>query len=573
MKKQNNLFKLKERYKMIKNPLKDIGSKYEPTDADNKNISDTQSNVNKIYDLAGKKKSIIGAAKDNIFEFPVFIASSVSLEYATATNSLLEQLYASYLQMAISIDPIINSKDLAAGKQFAKFKTNTNRYLEYTDMTYAHDACHNVCECDGIVTEFDMITCDDKTAKIINEYCDYVPLSEFSHFFQEEYDEYDSDDDYINDRVAKIVAGKINQRADEKHSMEKEKHELAKGKDVREKEADADRAYHMGLQDDDLRRKADDYPEDRQMLKDKHSWDKDKHDNDKGKDERDKEKHGWDKEDRDGNKSKLDKENKLKDAQLDDYGRKAKDHDEDRQMARERHGMDMKVKAPQFIDETKIQKLNTMKPLLMTVNLRIENDKSGLSERPMEYIIGVKTFSRLIDADILPEVVEYPLKEMDKIARKAKWRAGELKFFKDILFKIKQKKQTAYDSRDSKRKWYRRLYDLAHKQNYTKGRDMMNNGFEHGIPNATMIISQSDVVNIKAQTGIDMLNGSKATKFCRELFLMAFIVIDTDAESIKILIPDMHNDYEIHSLASVNKQLAALSTAGTKTNDLLKLLG
>lgn len=568
MKKQNNLFKLKERYKMIKNPLKDIGSKYEPTDADNKNISDTQSNVNKIYDLTGKKKSIIGAAKDNIFEFPVFIASSVSLEYATATNSLLEQLYASYLQMAISIDPIINSKDLAAGKQFAKFKTNTNRYLEYTDMTYAHDACHNVCECDGIVTEFDMITCDDKTAKIINEYCDYVPLSEFSHFFQEA----DNDDaekarlEEINRMVAKMVADEHLKNAKEKHEMEKEKHAINKDKDSREELLDAQKY-------DDNKRKARDYTDDRQMLKDKHGWDKDKRDNDIGKNERDKEKHGWDKEDRESNKSKLDKENKLKDAQLDDYGRKAKDHDEDRQMARERHGVDMKVKAPQFIDETKIQKLNTMKPLLMTVNLRIENDKSGLSERPMEYIIGVKTFSRLIDADILPEVVEYPLKEMDKIARKAKWRAGELKFFKDILFKIKQKKQTAYDSRDSKRKWYRRLYDLAHKQNYTKGRDMMNNGFEHGIPNATMIISQSDVVNIKAQTGIDMLNGSKATKFCRELFLMAFIVIDTDAESIKILIPDMHNDYEIHSLASVNKQLAALSTAGTKTNDLLKLLG
>ena len=540
---------------MIKNPLKDMSSKYEPNDDDKSRISDIDSNVGTIDKLMRGKKSIIGAAKDNIFEFPVFVASSVPLDYATATNSLLEQVYASYLQMAISIDPIVNSKDLAAGKQFAKFKTNTNKYLEYTDMTYAHDACHNVCECDGIVTEFDMITCDDRDAKIINEQCDYVPLSEFSHFFQE-----------ADDAAAYLNSAEYKKQRDEEHEWKRQKNE-------REKQSDSDRAYHMGLQDDDLRRKAGDYPEDRQMLKDKHTWDKDKHDNDSGKNERDKEKHGWDKEDRDANKSKLDKENKLKDAQLEDYDRKAKDHDEDRQMARERHGVDMKVKSPQFIDETKIQKLNTMKPLLMTVNLRVENDKSGLSERPMEYIIGVKTFSRLIDAEILPEVVEYPLKEMDKIARKAKWRAGELKFFKDILFKIKQKKQSAYDSKDKKRKWYRRLYDLAHKQNFSSGRDIITKGFEHGIPNATMVISQADVVNIKSQTGIDMLKGSTATKFCKELFLMAFIVIDNDAESIKMLIPDLHSDFEIHSLASVNKQLAALDTAGTKTRDMFKLLG
>ena len=51
---------------------------------------------------------------------------------------------------------------------------------------------------------------------------------------------------------------------------------------------------------------------------------------------------------------------------------------------------------------------------------------------------------------------------MDKISRKVKWRAGELKFFKDLVFRIKEKKQTAADSRDPNRKWYRRLYELAH---------------------------------------------------------------------------------------------------------------
>ena len=53
------------------------------------------------------KRSIIGMAAKNTFEFPVFVSKSVPLDYATATNSLLEQIYASYLQMAISLTPVI----------------------------------------------------------------------------------------------------------------------------------------------------------------------------------------------------------------------------------------------------------------------------------------------------------------------------------------------------------------------------------------------------------------------------------------------------------------------------------
>ena len=230
-----------------------------------------------------------------------------------------------------------------------------------------------------------------------------------------------------------------------------------------------------------------------------------------------------------------------------------------------------------------------MKPLMMTVNMSYKSNDGNIS-RPIEYVVGVKTHCRIVDADILPEVAEYPIKEMDKLSRKAKWRAGELKFWKDIVFNIKGKKQSAIDSRDPKRKWYRRLYDLAHMQGDATTATMIEGGKGTGVfkafmntvmkkgrptgvmPNVAMIISKSDVDNIKAQTKIDLLKGSTAKSFCSELFLIALVVIDTDAESIKMMMPDLHDAYEVHSLASVNKQLASLDTVGTKTRDILKAL-
>lgn len=441
----------------------------------NKSVDNIVSRSGKIYDKFSKKKSIIGLAKENIFEFPVFVADSVPLEYATATNSLIEQVYASYLQMAISIDPIVDVKDLESGRHLKKFKTDTNQYLEHTDMIYAHEACHNTIERDECVVEFNMTTLLDEDINVIVEHFNYEPLSEFNHYFQEAKKPDDDDDD-----------AKEKRRLDADLTKEK----LA---DIKKKNENYDKEHK----------------EDRTRLSESHA------------------------------------------------------------MSKEKHAYDTKTKSPQFIDETKLQKLNTMKPLLMTVNVRVRDEKSGLSDRPVEYIIGVKTFARLIDADILPEVVKYPLKEMNKIKRKARWRAGELKFFKDIIFKIKEKKQSAFDARDKKRKWYRRLYELAHKENYQS--NIFKGKAEDGIPNATIIISQSDVINIKSQTGIDMFDSNNAVSFCKELFLMSLVVVDSDTESIKVLVPDLHDDFEIHSIASINKQLSMLDTSGSKTRDILKL--
>ena len=249
-----------------------------------------------------------------------------------------------------------------------------------------------------------------------------------------------------------------------------------------------------------------------------------------------------------------------------------------------------KTDAPRLMDEEKIQKINSLKPLIFSVTLKVQDPK-GFAV-PIEYMVGVKMFARRVDADMLPEIASYPLKEMNAFMRDAKWRAGELKFFKDIIFRISQKKQTAIDSKDKNRRWYRRLYELAHttgdstsvtkmttdhalnplrfiKNIITGKKDKPTYGF---IPDTSIVITKADVDNINRETGIDLLDDKQAFRFCKQLFLMSFVVIDIDGESIKMMTPDLHKTFEVHSIASVNKQLAMLDTSGVKTDALLKAL-
>lgn len=557
-------------------------------------------------------KSIIAAAKGNLFEFPVFISSSVQLDYATATSSLLEQIYASYLQSALSLNPIVDESLVRNKTPFAKFQSDTNRYVEYTDMDYAHDAVHNeVVMENGDSLEFDMMNIEDRDGKVIVEYYNKRPLSEFDHYFQEQ-----DAKDYEIERLTKKLenASKhIKDLKDDLSDANSRKDYFSKTAASASARADreakrADAAEQRGIdaatlanyenQLNDYKKEIDDAKEAlkesknranemeslRKLKKEIDDADKeynlavDKFNYQKSKDTRD--------------EARADKRDKLESDKFEHTKERERQTDEIRERERaEDWKRDLKfkysVKAPEMLDESKIKKLNTMKPLMMNVQFHVQ-DKTGALSEAINYVVAVKTYNRIIDADTLPDVAEYPLKEMNKIARKAKWRAGELKFFRDIVFKVKQKKQTAVDSRDPKRKWYRRLYELAHMTGDAptkaaiKGKNItwsvvksqIEDDFDFGvIPNSTLVISSNDVVNVKAKTGIDLLNGHTATKLCKELFLIAMVVIDTDAESIKILLPDNHDDYEVHSLASVNKQLAELSTAGSKTRDIFKLLG
>ena len=543
-------------------------------------IGDTKAKAN-INAGAYPTASIVKRASKNVFEFPVFVSSSVPVDYATAINSLVEQVYASFVQMAISQNPVISAADMKAGTPFKSLKTNVTKYLEYTDptmMPYAHDACHNVIDTDEGFVEFDMISLDDKSCKIINEALDYQPLSEFDHFFQEAFD-------------AKKQDAKIEKLEDKIDKLEAEEEKInGYGKQRKLVDSETKRLEEIRKQLPGLKRD----------LKDARDWrvkrggfEKDTAEfNDRVGQRRDENGTITTRADRaeareiEQNENARKRNAREQEAHDDKMGRKKNDLGEETTRAQrqeerdeEQHRLDMvkgkadlKAKAPQLMDETKINKLNTMKPLMMTVGVRVMDDRNQISDL-VDYVIGVKTHCRMIPAEVLPDFAAYPEKTMNFVARKAKWRAGELKFL-DFVFARKEKKQAAYDSRDPKRKWYHRLYTLAHSKGSSKiAREITGSKNSEGlIPNVTMVLTKADVDMIEGTNGIDLLKGSTAARICKELFLIAMIVVDTDAQSIKMLLPDTSTEYEVHSLASVNKQLATLDSASDVSREVSKMM-
>ena len=491
----------------------------------------------------GPAQSIAARAAKNIFEFPVFVSKSVPLNYATATCSLLEQMYASFLQMTISLAPIVDMEAIHSGNPFSGLKTaSINSFLECGDWEFSQEACYNRIQSENGTFEFSLVQYNDDTAHAILESVENMNIDHYTHFFTEaktddkgkgkdkdkgpkplretELDELGYRNEPITDDKGNVIGQKTTTRKDRQEVRDQAR-------------AEDDLGYQFDGNGGVTTRA--DRKEQREELASQMNFQKTKNDH---------------------IRTRIDSINQAE------------------------------MQAPVMLRDQDVTKINTMKPLLMNAQMGyVEKNNSGeaIGIQKMNYVVGVKTFVRLIDPKMMPEVVKFPDKN-NVLLKRAKYRAGELKYWRDFKFDIKGKKQAAYDiGMTPEKKWYHRLYQMAHLRDDAlapmmaagglKGLSKKWNTARTGmIPNCSIVITQEDVNYIKSETGKDLMKPGTAASLCREMFLISFVVIDIDQEAVKILIPDMHKDFEVQSLDAINKQLSVLNTSGVKTNEIFKHL-
>lgn len=518
-------YKTPEDKKKFEDELEDFTNKY------GKIISTGTQLFRKLK--AGKNSSIVKLAKKNIFEFPVFVSSSIPLTYATATSTLLEQMYASFVQMTLSQTPIVNAADIgdnAGGNDpFRRLRsTDVNDFLESYELAFQKDSVHNfiINEQTENTFEFNILSYPDNEASVILEAVEHMNVDPYEHFFQES-------------------------KANKPKSKDDSKSDKPKPNDVEAAKAEA-----------------------KKILKEMHNEEraKIKEQNEDNAEER---------------------------AQASEKRAQAREIRDQQKAGRESLETSIKVNEarfgipPKMLKEGDINKLNTMKPLMMEAHFgACTKDKdgniTGIEQQSM--ILGIRSYCRMVNSEELPEMAKYS-DSKNILMKHAKYRAGEIKYWRDFKFDIKGKQNDVYENiKSPEKKWYKRLYQMAHMRDdaiaplvarrgiggaIQKIDSEANNGM---IPNCSLVISQSDVDYIKAITsqngrqGINLINPSTARKLCSDMFLIALVVIDSDQESVKIFIPDINSDWEVQSIDAINRQIATMNAAGIKSNEIFKAL-
>ena len=525
-----------------KDKLFSIPRNAEDKEAFNKELKDFEQKYGKVLSTGtelftklkyGKNRSIVQNAKQNIFEFPVFVASSVPLTYATATATLLEQMYASFVQMTLSQTPVVDARDISSnGKEASDpFRylrsTDVNDFLESYELEFQKDSVHNIIvnEQTGNAFDFQLVTYSDNDAELILEAVENMNVDHYSHFFTEA----------ANDNLTEEEKKKKEEEEKEKQTK-KTREDIRWGHEIWQQERDHTKA---GYEDEDELRKQ-----------------------------------------------------RREQREENDEARKNQKAGEDHWTFTMDMSKNLYDVPPKMLKEGEINKLNTMKPLMMEAHFGAYTaDKDGNigSIEQTSMIIGVRSYCRLVNSEDLPEMARYS-DSKNILMKRAKYRAGEMKYWSDFKFDIKGKKNDVYENITSpEKKWYKRLHQLAHmrddaiaplvaKRGVFGALNTISKASNGMIPNCSLVISQADVDYIKAvtskdgRTGINLLSPSAARKLCRDMFLICLVVIDPDRESVKMFIPDLNSDWEVQSIDAINRQISTMNAAGIKSNEIFKAL-
>lgn len=216
------------------------------------------------------------------------------------------------------------------------------------------------------------------------------------------------------------------------------------------------------------------------------------------------------------------------------------------------------IDAPKLLRDADIKKINNLTPYTMEATFRIKQ-KDGTLTSDVRYIIGVKSVLHLIRAQDLTEDLDEIITGNIRALQKVKYKTGEISF-KDYFLNLKGIKADAMKNLNYNKRWINTLKRLAeyNKLNGSLLKQPAENLVDGKvpIPNGTLILSQLDVNNMVNETGIDVSDVNIATKLARSLFLIAVVIVDSTAGSMRILFPDSASDWDVQSLASIDAELS-----------------
>ena len=215
-----------------------------------------------------------------------------------------------------------------------------------------------------------------------------------------------------------------------------------------------------------------------------------------------------------------------------------------------------------FIDNKFEKNYSRLEPTMIELEFFVKNgDNSGLKRA----VIGVSAMPRYIPSDIMRANIIKSLQHDNTGFRFISWTRGEQKVIKDFLFNVSNIKEDAM-AKSRYDKWFAALRKRKRNAKAFRGsRNTIN-------PLTSIILTKNDVALIKQTSGFDLLDEENATKLMDSLYLLCFMVVDTDTGLVSSLLDGQRyfTETTINSLKKSNKDK---SNDLTNVREMLKLLG
>ena len=198
------------------------------------------------------------------------------------------------------------------------------------------------------------------------------------------------------------------------------------------------------------------------------------------------------------------------------------------------------------LSDNDVKKCNELVPTTLTVTVQqMKKDNFGGN---INFVIGVKGLMHPVNSDEMVSNLLDGYKAGNKFFNFLRWTSGEISFLKDLIFNVNEIKEDVIRKHDSGSHWWTTL-----KRNRTLARIKNIYGSKRILPNATIVCSMEEVLEIQDAYNVDLMDTRVVRKIMDRYFLIGFVIVD-ESQELCYFIFDGENDYQALSFKGLERE-------------------
>ena len=212
----------------------------------------------------------------------------------------------------------------------------------------------------------------------------------------------------------------------------------------------------------------------------------------------------------------------------------------------DRANAEYRARAIVKLADNDVKKCNELVPTTLSVTLQqIKGDNIGGN---VTFVLGIKGLMHPVNSDEMVSNLLDGYKDGNKFFNFLRWTSGEISFLKDLLFNIDGIKEDVIRKHNKGSHWWTTL-----KRNKTLARVKNLYGKNRILPNATIVCSMEEVMEIKDTYNVDLMDPRHMHRIMDRYFLLGFVIVDESQELCYFMF-DGEKDYQAMSFKGLEKE-------------------